>query len=195
MPYWFDFFIVLLLQFHIHYHQKVECNQLNLLKSRREMKYITLIDSLTLWHSRARILRLPCKVEASFDVVIEGRILVNNVIKSYTVESVQECFDKCSDEHSNCKSINHKRLGSDNCQLNNKIHEETTPSNLIINDQWTYYSTNYSTRYVSNYKLQILLMGSSPVYHNYFRLNSIITAIAYCSKAYWDYQYWSFSWG
>ena len=148
------------------------------------MKYITLIDSLTLWHSRARILRLPCKVEATFDVVIEGRILINNVIKSYTVGSVQECFDKCSDEHSNCKSINHKRLGSDNCQLNNKIQEETTPSNLIINDQWTYYSTNYSTRYVSDYKLQIHLMHSSPIYHNYFRLNSIITAIAYCSKAY-----------
>ena len=107
-----------------------------------------MIDSLTLWYSKGRILRLPCKVEASFDVVIEGRILINNVIKSYTVESVQECFDKCSDEHSNCKSINHKRLGSDNCQLNNKIHEEIAPSNLIVNHQWSYYSTNYSTKYV-----------------------------------------------
>ena len=140
-------------------------------------------DSLALWHSNGRILRLPCKVEATFDVVIEGRILINNVIKSFTVETVQECFENCIHEDSNCKSINHKRLGSDNCQLNNKIHEETTPSNLITNDQWTYYSTNYSTRYVSTSNLQIILMGSSQVYHNYFRMNSMLTSIAYCRIA------------
>ena len=129
-----------------------------------------MIDSLTLWHSKGRILRLPCKIEATFDVAIEGRILINNVIGTYTVGNFQECFDKCSNEHSSCKSVNHKRSGSDNCQLNNEIHEETSPSNFIIKNQWTYYSTNYSTRYVSALKLTIIFGSYKNASHEYLMI-------------------------
>jgi len=107
--------------------------------------------SLTIWHSRCRILRLPCKIEASFDVSHTDRALINNVITSYTVNNVQQCRDKCTDDHNDCKSVNHKKLGSDNCQLNSRIKEETKASDFVMKEYWTYYSTNYSTRYVGSY--------------------------------------------
>ena len=112
------------------------------------VKCYTSFRSLTIWYSRCRILRLPCKIEASFDVSATDRALINNVIISYTVKNVQQCFDKCTDDRNDCKSINHKKLGTDNCQLNNKIREETHASNFVFKEYWTYYATNYSTKYV-----------------------------------------------
>ena len=122
---------------------------------------INSLCSLIIWHSRCRILRLPCKIEASFDVSAKDRALTNNVIKSYTVKNLQQCFDKCTDDHNDCKSVNHKQLGSHNCQLNNKIKEETKTSNFVIKEYWTYYSTNYSTKYV-----RCTLLDSSLFYKN-----------------------------
>ena len=106
------------------------------------------LHSLTIWVSRCRIIRLPCKMEASFDVSATDRALINNVITSYTVTTVQQCFDKCTDDHNDCKSVNHKQLGSDNCQLNSKIKEEINASDFVVKDYWTYYSTNCSTKHV-----------------------------------------------
>ena len=103
-----------------------------------------------LWYSRCRIIRLPCEVEGVFDVVVKNHVLINNKIESYTVIDAQQCFEKCINDHSDCKSVNHRQFGSNNCQLNSKIKEETNGSNFIIMDQWTYYSTNYSERNVSS---------------------------------------------
>ena len=88
--------------------------------NRRNYKFsrtTTSICSLAILVSRCCILRLPCKIEASFGVSATDRALINNNIRSYTVNNVQQCFYKCTDDHNGCKSVNYKQLGLDSCNL------------------------------------------------------------------------------
>ena len=95
------------------------------------------------------ILRLPCKIESNFQVIVEGRKLANYVMKQVTVKTVNECYQKCEDQNG-CNSVNYRGIGSDNCQLNKRIRETVQESNFEVSDSWEYHATNYNTTNVSN---------------------------------------------
>ena len=78
-------------------------------------------------------------------------MLINSVIARHSVSDTKECFEKCTD-HNDCKSVNQKQSGLENCQLNNNTKLQANPSDFIANDmKWNYYATNYATKNVCIY--------------------------------------------
>ena len=108
------------------------------------------------------ILRLPCKNEGSFSVIQNKSRLINHIIANHTVKTVDECHEKCED-NKKCRSVNHKKFGYGNCQLNSRIKEEGNSTDFLLDDQWTYYATDYAAKNVSrifNMLLQIAISNS-----------------------------------
>ena len=98
-----------------------------------------------LYHScTGHILRLPCKTESNFEVIIKGHRLTNHVIEQSTVKTVHECYERCENQNG-CKSVNYREFGDSNCELNKKFKESALVSEMEASDTWTYHSTNYST--------------------------------------------------
>ena len=105
------------------------------------------------------ILRLPCKNEGSFSVIQNKSRLINHIVANHTVKTVDECHEKCED-NKKCKSVNHKKFGHGNCQLNSRIKEEGKWTDMLLDDQWTYYATDYrakNVRRLFNMLLQIAI--------------------------------------
>ena len=102
------------------------------------------------------ILRLPCKEEGQFDVISRDQSLLNNLLESLTVSSLEDCFESCR-LRIGCKSVNHKNTGENNCELNSKTAIEGSSGDLQPNASWTYYATNYSKKNVSE-SLRIIFL-------------------------------------
>ena len=66
------------------------------------------------------------------------------MLKSLTVISVAQCFAEC-EIHKDCKSVNHAKNDTLNCQLNSKVKQETSSADFsTASAGWTYYATNYN---------------------------------------------------
>ena len=89
------------------------------------------------------ILRLPCKYEGHFSIKVHATKLINSLIARHTVKNVHECYEKC-EANPGCRSINHRDFGDNNCHLSNKIKEEMISKNVVLEDFWTYYATDYN---------------------------------------------------
>ena len=101
------------------------------------------------------ILRLPCKTESNFDVIIDGRKLVNHLIGQKTVNTVDECYRSCEDQDG-CRSVNFRQVGNDNCQLNKNIRETASESEFEVSDTWTYHATRHNKTNVSKNCITLL---------------------------------------
>eukprot|EP00794_Sanderia_malayensis_P007738 gene7738-8578_t len=89
------------------------------------------------------ILRLSCKKEADFIIAKENHALTNSVIANATVASSGECVKECVINRG-CKSINYKKSGENNCELNSKIRDNSTMQHFKERKGWTYASTDYT---------------------------------------------------
>ena len=78
---------------------------------------------------------------------IENSRLEGNIISTHTV-SQSHCEELC-EENKDCKSVNFKKYGINNCELNSRIKAFAASDHFKRNDQWTYYQTNYTTKNVS----------------------------------------------
>ena len=78
---------------------------------------------------------------------IENSRLEGNNISTHTASQIQ-CEELC-EENKDCKSVNFKKYGLNNCELNSKIKALASSDQLKKNDQWTYYQTSYTSKNVS----------------------------------------------
>ncbi|XP_065053308.1 neurogenic locus notch homolog protein 1-like [Rhopilema esculentum] len=94
------------------------------------------------------LLRLRCKSYANFSIKATGHLLEGSLIQEIYGIDLNECKLHCV-LNQQCKSINIKYDGSGLCQLNNKSsHDMKDKVNLTNNNDWEFYTTNYSVRAV-----------------------------------------------
>ena len=78
---------------------------------------------------------------------IENSRLEGYIISTHTA-SQSQCEELC-EQNKNCKSVNFKKYGLNNCELNSRIKAFAASDHFKRNDQWTYYQTNYTSKNVS----------------------------------------------
>ncbi len=107
---------------------------------------------------RATILRETCKIDADFDIVLEGLADLGSRLKELTAKTKRECVLECVSLEQ-CVSLNHHSNGS--CQLLARNLANSTPL-LAKKDGWTYMTTNTESTNVSFYFLFYCLILKCP---------------------------------
>ena len=60
-------------------------------------------------HANGSIVKLPCKMQMNFDVVLPNTALANTGLITYTNTDRRQCCLHCL-SHQNCKSANHNKV-------------------------------------------------------------------------------------
>ena len=96
--------------------------------------------------SNTKILRLPCKIDANFDIIEKNQAVTSDVFKTFTGLSQRSCLLECT-SNSSCKSVNYKSSGGE-CELSS-ANFSISMSKLVSKTDWNYLTTDDNARNVS----------------------------------------------
>lgn len=85
------------------------------------------------------IVRLPCKIHANFDVVLNGLALIGTPLANFTQASRRQCVLHCI-SHQHCSSANHNEQTL-SCDIFNSTFVKAVKS-LIEKPGWTFLASS-----------------------------------------------------
>ena len=94
-----------------------------------------------------RILRLPCMIDAVFDVIFIDKRLQGDSLAVFNSIDDQGCTLKCA-ENQKCTSYNYQWMEK-TCQIFQKHVQQNNSTDLLDDNGWIFKTTNYSNKLVS----------------------------------------------
>ena len=94
-----------------------------------------------------RILRLPCMIDAVFDVIFIDKRLQGKSLAVFNSIDDQGCTLKCAENHK-CTSYNYQWMEK-TCQILQKHVQQDNSTDLLDENGWIFKTTNYSNKLVS----------------------------------------------
>ncbi|XP_065051833.1 transmembrane cell adhesion receptor mua-3-like isoform X9 [Rhopilema esculentum] len=93
-----------------------------------------------------RILRIPCMIDAVFDVVFFDKRLQGNGLAVFNSIDDQGCTLKCAENHK-CTSYNYQWMDK-TCEIHQKHVQQDNSTDLLDANGWIFKTTNYSNKLI-----------------------------------------------
>ncbi|XP_065053929.1 protein jagged-1a-like [Rhopilema esculentum] len=93
-----------------------------------------------------RILRIPCMIDAVFDVVFFDKRLQGNSLAVFNSIDDQGCTLKCAENHK-CTSYNYQWIDK-TCEIYQKHVQQDNSTDLLDANGWIFKTTNYSNKLI-----------------------------------------------
>eukprot|EP00795_Rhopilema_esculentum_P005336 gene5336-507_t len=93
-----------------------------------------------------RILRLPCMIDAVFDVVFIDKRLQGDILAVFNSIDDQGCTLKCAQNHE-CTSYNYQWINK-TCEILQKHVQQDNSTDLLDANGWIFKTTNYSNKLI-----------------------------------------------